>query len=123
MISREAINTLVALGIVAALVAVGWVLRGWKEDASRLAAEREQAKAYAARIERFDLQAQNTLTELQDARAALSNNRREIIREVTRYRDRPCLDDGAVRLLQQAAAGAGADGAADQVPGDAAAAP
>lgn len=123
MISREAIDTLVALAIVAALVGIGWVLRGWKEDAGRLAAEREQAKAYAARIERFDVQAQITLAELQDARAAIGNNRREIIREVTRYRDRPCLDDGAVRLLQQAAAGAGPDGAAGEVPGHPADAP
>lgn len=123
MLTKPALDALAALVVVSILVGLGWVARGWREDSVRLASERSQAAAYAARLEQFDRQAQATLTALQDARDAAGGIQREIVREVTRYRDRPCLDSGAVGLLNDAAAGAGAYRAAGQVPPGAAGSP
>jgi hypothetical protein len=123
VIDRAAINSVAALVVVGLLVGIGWIARGWREDSVRLDTERTQAAAYVARLEQFDRQAQATLTALQDARDAAGGIQREIVREVTKYRDRPCLDSGAVGLLNDAAAGAGAYRAAGQVPPGAAGSP
>lgn len=123
MPSKSLLDLAVALALIAALVGLGWVARGWREDSVRLDDERAQSAAYVARLDQFNRQAQSTLVALQDAREAAGNTQREVVREVTRYRDRPCFDAGAVGLLNRAAAGRGPDSAAGALPAGTAGAP
>lgn len=116
------LDIIAGLAVVIALVSLGWVTRGWRDDSQRLDDERAAHEDTLAELAWFDTTARKTLAELQDAKQAQGNNRREIIREITRYRDRPCLDPGAVGLLNAAADPSGADGAAGQVSAEPAAA-
>lgn len=117
--SKPALDSIVALVVVALLVSVGWVARGWREDAVRLDAERQAHADTLADIAWFDNTARRTLAELQEAKGRQTIIRREVVREVEKYRDRPCLDAGAVGLLNRAASGARADGVAGEVPASA----
>lgn len=121
--NKAALDAVVALGIAAAIFTAGWLVKGWKDDAAALDAERAHAKAYAARIDRFDTQAANTLTALQDQKAGQTIIRKEVIREVEKYRDRPCFEPDLVRLLNLSATGSDPSGADGAVSGDASAAP
>ena len=123
MPNRALIEVVVALAFLAGAFAWGWLVKGWKDDAAQLATTQAEAKAYAARIERFDTQAQNTLTQLIDAGQKAEVIRERVTREVTKYADRPCLDPAAVGLLNGAAAGADPDRATGEVPAGAAGAP
>lgn len=121
--SKPALDSIVALVVVALLVSVGWVARGWREDAVRLDAERQAHAETLADIAWFDNTARRTLAELQEAKGRQTIIRREVVREVEKYRDRPCLDAGAIGLLNRAASGAGADSVAGEVPASAPGAP
>lgn len=123
MIERAALNALMALAILASSFAAGWIVKGWKSDAAALEAERKRTASVVARIERFDTQAAATLTALQDQKAGQTIIRREVIREVEKYRDRPCFDDVAVGLFNLSAAGSTPSGLDGGVPGQPAAAP
>lgn len=118
MPSKQALDLVVALVLIGALIAIGWITRGWYERSGELEDERAQHAATVARIEQFDRQAANTLTALQEAKGQQTIIKREIVREVEKYRDRPCLDAGALSVLQQAADGAGAYRADGALPGD-----
>lgn len=120
MIPRAALDALVALAILGAAFGSGWLVKGWKSDAEALEGERAHTKAVVARIERFDIQAAATLTALQDQKAGQTVIRKEVIREVEKYRDRPCFDDGALGMLNLSGDGADPGGIDGGVPGDAA---
>lgn len=105
MIPRAALDALVALAILGAAFGSGWLVKGWKSDAEALEGERAHTKAVVARIERFDIQAAATLTALQDQKAGQTVIRKEVIREVEKYRDRPCFDARVIMLLNTVAAG------------------
>ncbi len=120
MIPRAALDALVALAILGAAFGSGWLVKGWRTDAALLASERAHSAAVVARIERFDIQAAATLTALQDQKAGQTVIRKEVIREVEKYRDRPCFDDGALGMLNLSGDGADPGGIDGGVPGDAA---
>ena len=101
--SKPALDSIVALVVVALLVSVGWVARGWRENAVRLDAERQAHAETLADIAWFDNTARRTLAELQEAKGRQTIIRREVVREVEKYRDRPCLDENAIILLNRAA--------------------
>lgn len=117
-----------ALAVVAALaiaVGVGWLSRGWFEDAQRLTEERAaQLLADAALDREADIAGivENRLAELDASERVID---RGIIREIQKpiYRN-VCLGADAVRLLNDAAAGRSPDSAEPktQMPDDAAAA-
>lgn len=121
MPSKQMIDLAVALALISALIGLGWGVRGWYERSERLEAAEAQHEATVARLEQFDRQAANTLTALQEAKGQQTIIKREIVREVETYRDRPCLDAGAISVLQQAADGAGSYRADGALPGDPAA--
>lgn len=123
MIPRAALDALVALAILGAAFGSGWLVKGWKSDAEALEGERAHTKAVVARIERFDIQAAATLTALQDQKAGQTVIRKEVIREVEKYRDRPCFDPDLVRLLNLSATGSAPDSIDGGVPADAAGTP
>lgn len=116
MPNKAALDALVAIGFCALVFAAGWLVRGWKEDSSRLTEERAASAALLASMDSFGAAAQGTLTALQEAKGHQTIIRKEIVREVEKYRDRPCLDAGALGVLQQAALGGSPDGAAGEVP-------
>lgn len=121
--NKAALDAIAALAIAAVIFTAGWQVKGWKDDSTAREADRAQAKAYAARIDRFDKQAANTLTALQDQKAGQTIIRKEVIREVEKYRDRPCFDPDLVGLLNLSATGSTPDRADGALPADAAAAP
>lgn len=123
MPSKSLLDLAVALALIVALVALGWIARGWREDSVRLDDERQAHAETLADIAWFDNTARRTLAELQEAKGRQTIIRREVVREVEKYRDRPCLDAGAIGLLNRAASGAGADGVAGEVPAGASGAP
>jgi len=123
VIPRAALDALMVLAILAAAFASGWLVKGWRNDAALLAGERARAAAVVALIERYDIQAAATLTALQDQKAGQTVIRKEVIREVEKYRDRPCLDDSVIRLLNLSATGSAPDSLDGGVPTDAAGTP
>ena len=123
MPNRFLIEVCVALVLLALSFGGGWLIKGWKDDAAQLKTTQAEARAYAARIERFDTQAQNTLTQLIDAGQKTEVIRERVTREVTKYADRPCFDPDLVRVLNDAAAGSNPDRAAGEVPASTAGAP
>jgi len=123
VIPRAALDALMVLAIIGAAFASGWLVKGWRTDAALLASERAHSAAVVARIERFDIQAAATLTALQDQKAGQTVIRKEVIREVEKYRDRPCLDDSVIRLLNLSATGSAPDSLDGGVPTDAAGTP
>ena len=112
---RPVLDALAALLVAGLIFAAGWSVKGWKDDAGRLADERQAHAETLAEVAWFDATARRTLTELQAAKESQATNRREIIRETIRYRDRTCLDAGAVGLLNDAAKG-NPGGPAGEVP-------
>lgn len=118
MLNKAALDALVALTICALIFAAGWMVRGWKEDSSRLTEERAASAALLASMAAFDAAANSTLSALVQAKKDQATNKREIVRVLTKveYRDRECLGADLVGLLNQAAAGGGAGGVAGEVP-------
>ena len=112
----------IALAILAAAFAAGWVVNGWRYDAGRLESERAVAQSYAARVESFDRTAAETITKLIDSGEKQTIVQREVIREVEKYRERPCFDSDVIRLLNVSATGGDTTSASDTVPTDARAA-
>jgi len=101
MPSKYLIGALALLGILGGAGSGGWFVRGWYEGNKDLATERAERSAEIETIQRFNQATEASLKALEAAKA----NRREVIREVTKleYRDRPCLEPDAVRLLNAAA--------------------
>lgn len=97
----------------------GWAARGWRDDSRTLVSERTERAAEQETIRRFNDATEKSLAALQ----AAQESRRTIIREVVKleYRDRPCLEQPAVRLLNAAAQDIAATPAAGTLPGDPAA--
>lgn len=110
MIERAAINAVAALLVLALAFVAGWQVKGWKEGAQREAQARADAADVIATMTAYEGTANKTLAELQSAKQKQTIIRSEVIREVEKYRDRPCFDDGAVRLLNLSAAGPAAVG-------------
>lgn len=118
MIERASLNALAALVVLAIAFAAGWQVKGWKESAAREAQARAEAADIIATLTAYESTANKTLTELQAAKGQQTIIRREVIREVEKYRDRPCLDGAAVELLNRAANGSAAGVADGALPGD-----
>ncbi|MCE8002529.1 hypothetical protein [Billgrantia ethanolica] len=101
---------LVGIILMALPLTVGWVGRGWYEDARRLTAERATRQAIDAAMAR-----ESDIAERVEARLAeLTANERVIDRGIIREIERPiyrrvCLEPDAVRLLNDAAAGRAPD--------------
>lgn len=125
MLNKAALDALVAIGFCALIFAAGWLVKGWKEDASRLKEERAATADLLASMAAFDAAANSTLSALVQAKKDQATNKREIVRVLTKieYRDRECLGADLVGLLNQAATGGGAGGATGEVPTGPAAAP
>ena len=51
MPSKQVVDLVAALLVIAALIGTGWVARGWKEGSDRRSEEQAQHKAYVDRIE------------------------------------------------------------------------
>ncbi len=116
MIERASLNALAALVVLAIAFAAGWQVKGWKESAEREAQARAEAADIIATLTAYESTANKTLTELQNAKGQQTIIRREVIREVEKYRDRPCLDGAAVELLNRAASGSAAVGPDGELP-------
>lgn len=106
-----------AIALIATLGASGvggWTARGWYEGSRDLTSERAARSAEIQIIERFNHATEASLKALEAAKAS----RREVVREVTKleYRDRPCLEPDALRLLNAAAQDIAATPAAGPVP-------
>lgn len=112
-----------ALLLLALAFTAGWQVKGWKDGAAREAQARADAADMIATLTAYEGTANKTLAELQNAKGQQTIIRREVIREVEKYRDRPCLDGAAVELLNRAASGSAAGVADGALPGDTAGAP
>lgn len=123
MIERASLNALAALVVLAIAFAAGWQVKGWKESAEREAQARAEAADIIATLTAYESTANKTLAELQAAKGQQTIIRREVIREVEKYRDRPCLDDPALSLLRRAAEGSATGSIDGELPADTPAAP
>lgn len=103
MLNKAAIDALVALLILSLAFGSGWLVKGWREDSKRLDQVRADAAEQIATMTLFESAANKTLTELQAAKGTQTIIKREVIREVEKYRDRPCFDSELVRVLNDAA--------------------
>lgn len=101
--NKAAIDAAAALLILSLAFGAGWLVKGWREDSKRLDEVRADAAEQIATLTAFESTAAKTLTELQAAKGTQTIIKREVIREVEKYRDRPCFDSGLVQLLNDAA--------------------
>lgn len=123
MIPRAALDALVAAAILGAAFTAGWQVKGWKDGAAREAQARADAADVIATLTAYEGTANRTLTALQSAKGRQTIIRSEVIREVEKYRDRPCLDGDAIELLNRAATDTAAIRVDGELPADAANSP
>lgn len=101
--TERIVSYLIIIGVA---LAVGWTVRGWKEDSENLAVER----AADAIVQKANANESAIAKKVEDRLAGLTANQtvidRGIIREVQKpIYQRVCLEPDAIRLLNAAARG------------------
>lgn len=120
MLNKAVLDAASALLILSLAFVSGWLVKGWREDSQRLDEVRAESADQIATLTAFESTAAKTLTELQAAKGTQTIIKREVIREVEKYRDRPCFDADLVRVLNDAAGQKRPDVADGEVRADAA---